>query len=229
MNSVNRYILKDMEYIRNWNVFFLSLWMSLGTVISRVFGLLRDITFTYFIPPGVLDEFVIAFKLPNVVRGFLGEGQFSTVFLPFYIEKKKLKTDQKFSSVVFSFLLVTSLLLVTFGMIFMEDILNLLLKENFFLSRPNNFFSLIWFARWLLLYTVFVVLFSYFSALVQEKGRFFFSSTRPSLLEYFFYSICFFITVGRRSKNLFDFRNPIGRSHAGVDFDSYTCKRKASS
>lgn len=196
--------------IKQWNVFFLSLWMSLGTLISRFFGLFRDIAFAHFLSPSLLDEFVVAFKLPNVVRGFLGEGQFATVFLPFYIEKKNIESAKKFSSVVFSFLLLTSMLIVFFGAFFMEEILKLLLQQSFFELGSQKLFYLVWLSRWLLCYTIFVVLFSYLSALIQEKGRFFLAALAPACLNASFIVFVFLSQWGEEQRLYLIFGTLVG-------------------
>jgi putative peptidoglycan lipid II flippase len=53
------------------------------TFVSRVSGLARDIAFSTAFGSGlVMDAFVVAFKIPNLLRRFFGEGAFSQAFVP---------------------------------------------------------------------------------------------------------------------------------------------------
>ena len=60
------------------------------TLLSRVFGLLRDITLaTIFGASGGTDAFLVAFKIPNFMRRLFGEGAFSLAFVPVFAEYKE--------------------------------------------------------------------------------------------------------------------------------------------
>ena len=55
------------------------------TTISRVLGMLRDMAFAYFLgASGIMDTWVIAFKIPNLARRLFGEGAASASFIPVY-------------------------------------------------------------------------------------------------------------------------------------------------
>src|SRR4030042_2283879 len=58
------------------------------TAISRVFGMLRDMAFAYFLgAAGLMDGWVIAFKIPNLARRLFGEGAASSSLIPIYSEQ----------------------------------------------------------------------------------------------------------------------------------------------
>jgi len=60
------------------------------TLLSRVFGLIRDITLaTIFGVSGGTDAFLIAFKIPNFMRRLFAEGAFSQAFVPVFSEYKE--------------------------------------------------------------------------------------------------------------------------------------------
>jgi putative peptidoglycan lipid II flippase len=60
------------------------------TLLSRVFGLLRDITLaTVFGASGGTDAFLVAFKIPNFMRRLFGEGAFSLAFVPVLSEYRE--------------------------------------------------------------------------------------------------------------------------------------------
>jgi putative peptidoglycan lipid II flippase len=58
------------------------------TTISRIFGMLRDMAFAYFLgAAGLMDGWVIAFKIPNLARRLFGEGAASSSLIPVYSEQ----------------------------------------------------------------------------------------------------------------------------------------------
>ncbi|MGB5276976.1 MAG: murein biosynthesis integral membrane protein MurJ [Gammaproteobacteria bacterium] len=60
------------------------------TLLSRIFGLLRDITLAnVFGVSGGTDAFLIAFKIPNFMRRLFAEGAFSQAFVPVFSEYKE--------------------------------------------------------------------------------------------------------------------------------------------
>lgn len=60
--------------------------LSACTVLSRVLGLVRDMTLAAIFGGGpVLDAFIVAFRLPNLARQLFGEGALSTAFLPVFV------------------------------------------------------------------------------------------------------------------------------------------------
>lgn len=64
-----------------------SLIVGLGTMVSRVLGLARDISIGYvFGAGGYLDAFFVAFKIPNFLRRLFAEGAFSQAFVPVLAE-----------------------------------------------------------------------------------------------------------------------------------------------
>lgn len=58
---------------------------SLGTLVSRVLGMLRDVATAALFgmsQGGVMDAFVVAFRIPNTFRRLFGEGALSASYLP---------------------------------------------------------------------------------------------------------------------------------------------------
>ena len=63
------------------------------TLLSRIFGLLRDITLaTHFGASGGTDAFLVAFKIPNFMRRLFAEGAFSQAFVPVFSEYKEKRS-----------------------------------------------------------------------------------------------------------------------------------------
>ncbi len=63
--------------------------VSSMTFVSRISGLLRDMTVAYIFPVGgTTDAFFVAFKIPNFLRRLFAEGAFSQAFVPVLTEYK---------------------------------------------------------------------------------------------------------------------------------------------
>lgn len=63
------------------------------TMISRVFGFLRDmVTAHFFGASAAFDAFTVAFKIPNFMRRLFAEGSFSQAFVPVLAEYQKNKS-----------------------------------------------------------------------------------------------------------------------------------------
>ena len=60
---------------------------SLGTLTSRVLGMVRDVATAALLGlsgGGVMDAFVIAFRIPNLFRRLFGEGALAAAYLPVF-------------------------------------------------------------------------------------------------------------------------------------------------
>ena len=95
--------------------------LSLLTLLSRVLGLLREMTKASFLGTSALsDAFSVAFLLPNLFRRLFAEGSISVAFIPTYkehlLEKNKEKT-REFLSCMFTFLTFIVTLMVMVGIL----------------------------------------------------------------------------------------------------------------
>jgi len=75
--------------------------VSSMTMVSRVFGLLRDMVFTrIFGADAGTDAFLVAFKIPNFLRRLFAEGAFSQAFVPVLTGVKNDEGDEAVSELV---------------------------------------------------------------------------------------------------------------------------------
>lgn len=66
--------------------------VSFMTMLSRIMGLLRDMVLMgVFGAGGLMDAFLVAFKIPNFLRRLFAEGAFSQAFVPVLTEYKETK------------------------------------------------------------------------------------------------------------------------------------------
>ena len=65
-------------------------------MLSRVMGFVRDaIVARYFGAGAAMDAFVVAFRLPNLLRRIFAEGAFSQAFVPMLADYKQNKSDEE--------------------------------------------------------------------------------------------------------------------------------------
>ncbi len=102
--------------------------VSLGTMSSRLLGLVREQVFAYLFGAGMAaDAFIAAFRVPNLLRDMFAEGALSAAFIPTFTEKltKEGRSSAfNIASIVLSFLLVVVSLVVIAGIIFAPHIVN---------------------------------------------------------------------------------------------------------
>src|SRR5580693_7364621 len=93
---------------------------SLGTLASRVLGLVRDMATAALLglgEGGVMDAFVIAFRIPNLLRRVFGEGALAASFLPVFsaeFEREPRRAWQLLSA-LFAWLAIVLLAVVFLG------------------------------------------------------------------------------------------------------------------
>jgi len=95
-------------------------------MISRVLGLVRDLVTTAVIPAAAFDAFVVAFRLPNMLREIVGEGATNAAFVPVFserLEKKSKKDFQRLVASAFGVMIVVLLALTLAGMLLLPQLL----------------------------------------------------------------------------------------------------------
>lgn len=95
---------------------------------SRVLGLVREVVFAYFFGASrsfANDAYVIAFRIPNLLRDLFAEGALSSAFVPVfsdYLENKDEKEAFRLSNLVATGLIVVLGTFVVLGVIFAEPL-----------------------------------------------------------------------------------------------------------
>ena len=96
------------------------------TGLSRIFGLIRDISTTSLLGASVFhDIFVITLKIPNMFRRFFAEGAFNQAFVPIYADfqknndvKETINYLNSIAGFLITFLFFFSILVLIFAPIF---------------------------------------------------------------------------------------------------------------
>lgn len=96
--------------------------VGMATLLSRVFGFIRDMVVAAFFGAGVAtDAFFVAFRIPNMMRRLLGEGSLTVAFVPIfteYLTKKSKEEAIELANVVFTILSIILVVLSLLGVIF---------------------------------------------------------------------------------------------------------------
>src|SRR5512140_908613 len=67
-----------------------AIWLSAATMTSRVLGLVRDQLFAILIGANRWsDAFVVAFRIPNLLRDLFAEGALSSAFVPAFVDARR--------------------------------------------------------------------------------------------------------------------------------------------
>ena len=96
--------------------------VGLATMLSRVFGFIRDMVVAGFFGAGlVTDAFFVAFRIPNLLRRLLAEGSLTVSFVPVFTEYLKKRSRQEaleLADVVFTSLSVVLVVVSIAGVLF---------------------------------------------------------------------------------------------------------------
>ena len=96
------------------------------TLVSRVFGFIRDILTAAILGAGpIADAFFVAQRLPNLFRSLFAEGAFNAAFVPAYAHlrgQKGLQTAGPFADRVFTLLFASQVVLLALALVFTPQV-----------------------------------------------------------------------------------------------------------
>jgi len=95
--------------------------VGMATMLSRIFGFIRDMVVAAFFGAGVAtDAFFVAFRIPNLLRRLLGEGSLTVAFVPVFTEYLTKKTREEafeLANIVFTILSIILVIVSLSGVI----------------------------------------------------------------------------------------------------------------
>src|SRR5210317_774171 len=107
--------------------------LSIAVMCSRVLGLIREQAFAIMFGAGfAFDSFVVAFRIPNLLRDLFGEGALSAAFITVFTDydsNKGEKATWQLANTVLTFFLLFLSLLTLIGIYFAGPIVNLLAPD----------------------------------------------------------------------------------------------------
>ncbi len=158
--------------------------VGLNTLVSRVLGLVRDVVIArLFGATAEVDAFLVAFRIPNLLRRFFAEGAFSQAFVPVLSE---FKTNQPHAAVrdlvshVFG-VLGGALFLVSAAGVVAAPILVLVFAPGF-LADQAKFDLTLAMVRITFPYILFISLTAFAAGILNTYGKFGVPAFTPVLL-----------------------------------------------
>lgn len=158
--------------------------VSSMTMVSRVFGLARDMVFTrYFGVDAGTDAFLVAFKIPNFLRRLFAEGAFSQAFVPVLTGVKNDEGDEAVSELVRNTLgtLMGILFIVSVVAAIASPILVMIFAPGF-IDQPEKFDLTAEMLRITFPYILFMSLTALSAGILNSYGRFAVPAFTPVLL-----------------------------------------------
>jgi putative peptidoglycan lipid II flippase len=147
--------------------------VGISTLISRITGLARDIVYSMMIPVGLLDAFLVAFKIPNFLRRLFAEGAFSQSFVPVISEYKVKRPHDDVRELVdgVAGTLGTILFFVTVIGVIAAPLIILAFAPGWH-DEQAKFSLAVDMLRWTFPYLFFVSLTALFSGVLNSYGKF---------------------------------------------------------
>lgn len=158
--------------------------IGFATLCSRVLGFLRDIVIARLFGIYVYAQaFVIAFKIPNLFRDFVGEGAANAAFVPVFSEYTVKHTKEEFwelANVVLNLLLIVLTAITVLGIIFSPVIVRLIAPG--FIADPYKLETTIRLNRIIFPYILLIGLTAYAVAILNSLRHFAVPAFAPCLL-----------------------------------------------
>ena len=148
--------------------------ISVGTALSRVLGFVRDIMFAAFFGTGVYAQaFVVAFRIPNLLRDLIGEGAANAAFVPVLTEELAKKSKKDFfqlAQVIFNILFWALIIMTAIGMVASPLIVKLIAPG--FSADQAKFDITVQLTRIIFPFLVLVGLWAYAMGVLNTLGHF---------------------------------------------------------
>lgn len=159
---------------------------TIGTTISRILGLVREMVFaSLFGASRSTDAFNAAFRIPNLLRDLFAETSLSAAFVPILTEQKarSKKAENLLASNIFNTLLVVVGLVTILGMIFCKPIASVIAVGFSQIPEKLNLTASLTFITFPFL--IFVSLAAWAMSYHNTEGSFFVPSVAPAFFNVF--------------------------------------------
>ncbi|WP_240744780.1 murein biosynthesis integral membrane protein MurJ [Desulforhopalus sp. IMCC35007] len=149
--------------------------VGIAVMCSRVLGLIREQVFAGLFGAGMTyDAFVVAFRIPNLLRDLFGEGALSAAFVTIFTAYDTTRTKEetyRLASNVLTFFLILLSLLTLIAIYFAGPLVTLLAPD--FALTPGKTELAEKLTRIMLPFLVFISLSAVVMGMLNTKGKFF--------------------------------------------------------
>ena len=170
--------------------------VALGTLVSRLLGLGRDMALAAYFSRAATDAWLIAFQIPNMLRQLVAEGAVQTSVLPVLTDVREKRGELAARAY---FRALTGLWLCVLALLSALGVWAAPLLVDLFASgfrdRPGQFELTAELTRWAFPYIFFMGLSSLGVAALNASGRFLATSFAPGLLNVAFIAFSFGVPI----------------------------------
>ncbi|MDQ3036145.1 MAG: murein biosynthesis integral membrane protein MurJ, partial [Myxococcota bacterium] len=153
------------------------------TLVSRVLGLVRESVMAAFFETAMIDLFVVAFTIPNTLRGLFAEGAASAAFVPIYSElraKEGAERAKEFHARATGVLMVALVVLSVVGVLAAPVLVTAFASG--YLDDPARFEATVALSRWTFPYIFFMGMAALSAGALNANRRFAVPALAPALL-----------------------------------------------
>ncbi len=155
--------------------------MAIATFFSRILGLVREqVMAAYFGASGVTDAFLVAYRIPNLLRDLFAEGAFSSAFVPTFVEanqESKEKSRELMWSLFWLLFFITGTICLGI-MIFAPELIQIFAPA--FTKDPAKFELTVNLTRIMAPFLTFVSLAALFMGVLNSLKVFFIPALAPA-------------------------------------------------
>ncbi|MBF0494539.1 MAG: murein biosynthesis integral membrane protein MurJ, partial [Candidatus Omnitrophica bacterium] len=148
--------------------------VGLAVLTSRIIGFLRVIIFARFFGTNMYAQaFVVAFKLPNMLRDMIGEGATNAAIIPVLSEYKHKSSEKEYweaANVILNLVSMVALVLAVIGVIFAPVIMRIVAPG--FYADHEKFAVAVSLARWVFPYIFFLGIIAYCTGVLNSMHYF---------------------------------------------------------
>lgn len=155
--------------------------MAIATFLSRILGLVREqVMAAYFGASGITDAFLVAFRIPNLLRDLFAEGAFSSAFVPTFVEanQESQKESRELLWTLFWLLTVTTGTICLLIGIFAPELITIFAPS--FVKDPEKFHITVVLTRIMAPFLTFVSIAALFMGALNSLKVFFLPSLAPA-------------------------------------------------
>lgn len=156
---------------------------GLGTLSSRILGLIRDSLIASCLPLDMKDAWLAAFRLPNIFRRLLGEGGLSAAFVPQFVKASQggARPAPRVVNGTFSLVFSVGFLVSVLGLILIPWAVPLWLQGQGFSDVPGKIEQTVQWAQIMFFFLLCMIVFSFLMALLNGLKKFSLTGFAPTL------------------------------------------------
>lgn len=168
--------------------------MAGATFLSRILGLIREqVLAAIFGASGFTDAFLVAYRIPNLLRDLFAEGAFSSAFVPTFIQARVAGGDAKARKLLWQLFIVLFIItgiISILTIIFTPEIINLFAPT--YKNDPHRFMITVTLTRIMAPFLTLISLSALFMGALNSLKVFLIPSLSPA----FFNLAAIFSTIG---------------------------------